>query len=261
MHPLDSILARIELDFTMTQRTSSPLFWGFAALAISVVIAALVGSVAVRDLRRAGNEITVTGSARRPIRADFAVWRAQVTSQRPSLADAYKDVTTQAERVRAFLTSQGFADTAIVMRPLETFTIPEVVDGGRETGRTAGYRLSQSFEIRSPDVDRITALARAMGTLVNEGVPVVTSPPEYLFVGMQQIRLAMLADATRDARARATEIAKSAGSAIGDVRSVRMGVFQITPRNSTEVSDYGVNDVSSIDKDITAVVRVSFALR
>jgi uncharacterized protein len=45
------------------------------------------------------------------------------------------------------------------------------------------------------------------------------------------------------------------------VRNARMGVFQITPRNSTEVSDYGINDTSSLDKDITAVVRLTFALR
>jgi hypothetical protein len=41
---------------------------------------------------------------------------------------------------------------------------------------------------------------------------------------------------------------------------VRVGVFQITPRFSTEVADYGINDTSSRDKDITAVVRVTFAL-
>lgn len=40
----------------------------------------------------------------------------------------------------------------------------------------------------------------------------------------------------------------------------RQGVFQITPRNSTEISDYGMNDVSAVDKDITAVVRVTFSL-
>jgi hypothetical protein len=39
-----------------------------------------------------------------------------------------------------------------------------------------------------------------------------------------------------------------------------MGVFQVTPRNSTEVADYGMNDTSSLDKDVTAVVRVTFAV-
>jgi hypothetical protein len=70
----------------------------------------------------------------------------------------------------------------------------------------------------------------------------------------------MLSEATQDARARADAIARSAGGEIGAVRSVRMGVFQITPRHSTEVSDYGINDTSSLEKDITAVVRVTFAV-
>jgi hypothetical protein len=39
-----------------------------------------------------------------------------------------------------------------------------------------------------------------------------------------------------------------------------MGVIQITPFNSTMVTDYGINDVSSIDKEITAVVSASFEI-
>jgi uncharacterized protein len=35
----------------------------------------------------------------------------------------------------------------------------------------------------------------------------------------------------------------------------------VTPRNSTEVSDYGINDTTSRDKDVTAVVSVTFAVR
>jgi hypothetical protein len=39
-----------------------------------------------------------------------------------------------------------------------------------------------------------------------------------------------------------------------------MGVMQITPADSTEVSDQGISDTSSIDKDMTAVVNISFAV-
>jgi hypothetical protein len=56
-------------------------------------------------------------------------------------------------------------------------------------------------------------------------------------------------------------MATSAGGDIGGIRGARMGVFQITPRFSTEVADYGINDVSSVEKDITAVVRISFAVK
>ena len=48
---------------------------------------------------------------------------------------------------------------------------------------------------------------------------------------------------------------------LGSVRSAQLGVYQVTPRNSTEVSDYGINDTTSRDKDVTAVVSVTFAVR
>lgn len=43
-------------------------------------------------------------------------------------------------------------------------------------------------------------------------------------------------------------------------RSVRMGIFQITPITLTEVSDYGVNDTSSLEKTVTLIVGASFAI-
>jgi uncharacterized protein len=39
-----------------------------------------------------------------------------------------------------------------------------------------------------------------------------------------------------------------------------MGIFQITPLNSSETSGEGMNDTSSVEKTITAVVTASFAL-
>jgi hypothetical protein len=40
-----------------------------------------------------------------------------------------------------------------------------------------------------------------------------------------------------------------------------MGVLQITPKNSNVISDYGMNDVTSIEKEITAVVSASFEIK
>ncbi|MFM7192339.1 MAG: SIMPL domain-containing protein, partial [Microcystaceae cyanobacterium] len=59
----------------------------------------------------------------------------------------------------------------------------------------------------------------------------------------------------------AEAIAKNTNSQVGAVRSAQTGVFQITSRNSTEVSDMGTYDTSSIDKDITAVVSISFSMK
>ena len=89
----------------------------------------------------------------------------------------------------------------------------------------------------------------------------MAQPPQYLYTKLSQVRVDMMAAATEDAKARATAIAKSSGDQVGSVRSAQAGVFQITPRNSTDVSDYGIYDTTSIDKDITAVLSITFSMR
>ena len=57
------------------------------------------------------------------------------------------------------------------------------------------------------------------------------------------------------------EQAMEIGGKLGAVRSASLGVYQVVPRNSTEISDYGVNDTTSRDKDVYAVVSVTFRVR
>jgi hypothetical protein len=52
-------------------------------------------------------------------------------------------------------------------------------------------------------------------------------------------KFAALRVAVADARKRASTIAAGLGAHLGQVQKTSLGVYQITPRNSTEVSDYG----------------------
>lgn len=54
---------------------------------------------------------------------------------------------------------------------------------------------------------------------------------------------------------------KATNNGVGKIKSVRMGVFQITPVDSTSVSDMGISDTSTIDKKITAVANVVFFVK
>jgi uncharacterized protein len=236
-------------------------FYGLAALGLSILLGLVFVSGALKDIRRGNEEVTVTGSARRPIRSDFVVWRLSVAVQSTSLAAASQELTAGTARVRAFFKAEGLPDSLLTIKPVEAIGISETLGDGRETGRIIATRLSQSFEIRSADVDGITRVSQKAGSLIADGVPLQAFAPEYLYTKLSELRVALLEEATRDAKARADAIAKSTGVQVGAVRDARMGVFQITPRYSTEISDYGVNDVSSIEKDVTAVVRATFQLK
>ncbi len=236
------------------------LFAGMLALSVALVAGAFIGGNAIRSIDRGNDVLTVIGSAKRPIRSDYIIWRVAVSGQQPTLQKAYQEVNGYTERVRTYLKDQQVPDDAIALSSIETNAIPETGSNGAQTGRTLAYRLTQRLEIRSSDVDKIAKLSSQATELINDGIPMESLPPEYLFTGLSKLRVEMIADATKDAKARADAIAGTTGSRVGGVRKADADAFQITTRNSTEVSGSGSYNTATLEKDITAVVSVSFSL-
>ena len=109
-------------------------------------------------------------------------------------------------------------------------------------------------------MDNIDKLSRDATELINQGVEINSYPPQFFYTKLGDLKVEMIGLASEDAKLRAEQIAKSTGDDIGEVRSSRTGVIQITSKNSTDVSDYGINDTSSLEKKITAVVSISFSI-
>jgi len=109
-------------------------------------------------------------------------------------------------------------------------------------------------------VDAIEELIKKSDQLISEGVPFQGWGAQYLYTKLADLRIEMLGEAMKDATERARVMAESSDSKLGELRDAKMGVFQVTPRNSTDVSDYGYYDTSSKEKDITAVVKASYSL-
>ncbi|WAS04389.1 SIMPL domain-containing protein [Gloeomargaritales cyanobacterium VI4D9] len=232
---------------------------GLVSLSVAIVAGSLIGASAVGQFTRANDLVQVTGSARRAITSDYIVWQFRVESQNPSLQAAYKQVTAYTQKIRLYLQSQGIPENEIVFSALENVALQESING-RDTGQILAYRLTQRVKISSKEVDKIAALVNRSNDLINEGIPIISDPPQYLYADLAKLRVEMVAEAVRDAQNRAQSIAQATNSRVGKVRSVNTGVFQITSRFSTDVSDYGIYDTSSKEKDITAVVSVSFGL-
>ncbi len=227
-------------------------------LAAGLVIAAMLVTRAWLRIAEA-HTVTVTGSARLPVRSDLIVWRGSFSAEAPALLDAQRQLKKAMETVDTFLRNQGL--TNYFFSPIAIQQLRAGQNSYDEGNRTVGYRLTQGVVLESKEVDRITQLDRDSTALVEAGVVFTTSPVEYIYTKAAEAKVSLLAEATGDARARATQIASQGGRTIGGLRSARMGVFQITARNSVETSSEGVNDVSSLDKTITAVVSATFSLK
>jgi hypothetical protein len=231
-----------------------PLIVGFAVLGLAIGLGAVVLADGIRDRNR--NEvISVTGSAKARIVSDYIVWDVSVTSQADTPQAALPALTRWAGQVRSFLDDRGTQQAEITENPVSTETLTN------DAGRVTGYKLTRSFEVRSARVAAVAEIVQDSQTLLAKGVPLQAQPPQYVYTKLAGLRPKLLADATRDALGRAKVLVDATGGRLGGLRDVNVGVFQVTAPNSTEVSDYGVYDTSTLRKDVTAVVNVSFALR
>lgn len=235
-------------------------FGAGVALAIGLVLAAIIGGWAFVKAKRGDQTIVVTGSARKRIKSDLVIWTSGVSYQAATLADAYRSLSENVPRVKAYLISKGIPEDQITISSISSQTLHARDSNGQDTGQITGYSLRQELEVRSNDVYKIEKIAREATELINQGILLESMAPAYHYTKLGEEKITMLAEAAKDAKLRAEKVAESTGSSIGSVRTARMGVLQITPADSNEVSDSGMNDLSSLEKDITAVVNVGFAI-
>ena len=229
------------------------LLLGLLALAVAIVVGALFVASAVKAAKRSRDTITVTGSAKRPITADLVTWHLSVSASDTDPAVASRVLRINGDKVRRFLDGAGLE---VKEPPIATEQTTEKQGGVR----VAVYTLTQDFDVTTEEIDKAETAAGKVNTLFEQGIAVSANPLQYVSTQLGKARIEALKEATADAKRRAQTLVEGLGGHLGAARRADVGVFQITPRNSTDVSDYGINDTSSREKDVTAVVTVTFGL-
>ncbi len=237
--------------------------WIIAALilGLSLIASTVVITEGLKAIKIERNTLDVKGSAKEQIKSDYAVWSGTFSATSPDLKTAYKELESSAAQVKNFLVEKGFAEKDLIFSSVTTIPLNVILPNGMYSNVIESYRLNQTVEIRSTDVDKISEISRISTALINLGVTFESYPPQYFYTKLADKKINMIELATKDAKARAEGMLKATGKSTGDLLSASVGVFQITPLYSNEVSDYGINDTSSIDKEITAVVNCSFEVR
>jgi len=241
-------------------KNSQIIILGVCIAAATIASSVILSQGFLKVMKFTREQISVTGSAQKDITSDLAIWRSSFTRRDIEPGPAYKKLKEDLAKVKKYLVSKGIKEDDIQVFQVGTTTVYKKNEKGEDTSDIQGYALSQQIAIKSGDVDKITMLSREATELIDQGVEFSSGAPQYYYTKLDELKIEMLAKATQNAKQRAENMTKATGNRIGLMRSARMGVFQITPINSTEVSDWGVNDSSSLEKKVTAVVTVSFAI-
>ena len=247
-----------------TPSASRPHLFGLLAglaLAAGLVFTALVLANAWTRIAES-QVINVTGSARKNVRSDLVVWRSSFSAEAPTLIEAQQKLRTDHAKVAAFFTNRGidgFSASPVQITELTARQRNE--DDDTVTKVRVGYRLTQWVEVHSNDVERVPRLANDSSELLQQGVAFVSGGFDFIYTKAGEAKVEMMAEATKDARSRAEQIASQGNRRIKSLLNARMGVVQINPLYSSSTSWEGNNDTTAVDKTIIATVTTTFAMR
>lgn len=244
-------------------QASAPTLVGRVILAVALVAATAILAAAFRhfvDVRHRDG-IHVAGSARQRIQSDRALWRATVRAQTDSLVESYRIVQQGTQRVRELLRAAGVPDGDISVASIETHEIHPYDEHGMEVAsQVAAVELFQDIHVTSDDVALVGRVSREVTALIEEGINISSQAPEYIYTELGDVKIRLVGEATADARQRAEQVAEHSGARVRRLVSATVGVVQVNAANETEVSWDGVYDRSTVDKDVTVVVRTFFEL-
>ena len=205
--------------------------------------------------------ITVTGSSSKIVTSDSASLSFDISAKALNKNAAYKTISNQLPQVVAYLKEAGFSKDDIDIKPQNGYETYKYAPNGVMTNEVSHYNLSQNITVSSKDVQKIKTLSNDLAKLIDKGININVYEPQYFYSKLADDKVVLLKEASVDAKERASAMLKATNNRVGKINSVKMGVFQITPVDSNNVSDMGINDTTSIDKKITSVVNVVFEIK
>jgi uncharacterized protein len=230
-------------------------------IAIAIVLAALFFSNGFKNRNKASNTISVTGLGNKDFVSDLIVWSGSFTKKSMDLKEAYSGLDKDRESIKDYLVLKGIKAENIVFSAVDIDKeFDEIYDkAGNSKSVFTGYLLKQNVQIESSEVDKVEGISRQVSELINSGVEFYSNKPQYYYTKLAELKIEMIAEATRDANTRAKKIAENAGSTLGRLKDAGMGVFQIVAQNSAEEYSWGGSfNTSSKRKTATITVKLEY---
>ncbi len=228
-----------------------------ASLALGIFLSSQMVSNAVVKVKQA-NIIRVKGLAEEKIVSNHATWRCEIRAKSADLRKCYDELDKSKNAVREYLKNAEVLEAAVSIKSIVTDCEYKMNDKGQRTNTLENYILSQVFEVRTADVKLVEKVSKSVTELIRNGIQISSFPPEYVNVEIEDIKMKLLGKATANGYERAKILAGNSNGKVGLLNSAAQGVFQITPLDSTDVSDSGQYDTSTIDKTVKAVVTLEF---
>ncbi len=195
--------------------------------------------------------VTVKGLAEREVDADLAIWPITFRIAGDDLALLQEEIDGDRRKVTDFLREAGF-DTGEI-----SYSAPKLIDTKTErmyqqqAGPQERYIANVTVTTRSEHVALVKKTMEESARLVGRGVAISAqnweTPTEFLFTSLNDIKPAMIEEATKNARKAAEKFAQDSGSEVGKIRRASQGYFSISERDRNSPDKKVVRVVTTVD--------------
>ncbi len=233
-----------------------------------IALAIIITSIIFRDAwikgKKGKQTISVTGLASKDFTSDLVVWRGGFSRTSMNTQEAFNNLKKDAELIKNYLLAKGVKENEIVFSSITSTKQYDRVKVSEDNYKQVytGTMLVQEVQIESKEVNKIESISREVTELLDKGIELNSMPPNYFYTKLSDLKIEMLAAATKDGHLRADKIAENADAKIGNLSNAEMGIFQITGQNSTE--DYswgGAFNTSSKNKTASITVKLNFDIK
>ena len=208
----------------------------------------------VANARVGDRTVSVRGLAERDVRADLAILPVRFTASGEVLSEVQARIDGDLVIVRRFLAQQGYPADSVTLGRLEVADRRAREYGSQDEGPR--FILAQTVIVRTNDVDRVQNTTRALNDLIRQGVVLQDfNDPSYIFTRLNEVRPAMIAEATASARSGAEQFAEDSGAGVGAIREASQGYFEILAR------DESGDERQTPEKKVRVVTTIRYALR
>lgn len=193
---------------------------------LGVFIKSGIDNMAFRD-----RQVTVKGLAEREVEANRVTWPIQFSVAGDELLSLYDQVTRYNNKIVEFLTTNGIDKDEITINPPDTYnaTTNQYSSGNFRYN----YSLTCNVTVTTSKVAKVRELLDRQAELLKEGIPYSNSYINYEYTALNDIKPAMIAEATKNARDAAARFAEDSGSKVGKMKTASQGQFSIEDQSST----------------------------
>ncbi|HEV2748090.1 MAG TPA: SIMPL domain-containing protein [Allosphingosinicella sp.] len=213
----------------MTRDRSTTSLIAATIVALGIIIGGFLLGDGLRRARMADRSVTVRGLSERDVTADLATWTINYTEQGTELGGVQNAIDQDTRAIADFFRRAGFKDQEVSNAGV---SVNQFYDSNRGENSVT---VRRKLQLRTNDVMKAQAAYARQFDLIRGGVAIEEgSDIVYSFTKLNDVKPAMIAEATRDARKGAQQFANDSGTSVGGIKQATQGYFSIGARHGSE---------------------------